>query len=627
MNARPIAMGFGTLLLTTAIALSAATLYLVLDLSNTAALLLALSLALGMAGVFALRASQLKALNRALGTVEDTNRRFEAALSNMPLGLVMFDASERIVVCNDRYIDMYGLSRDVAKPGCDFLKFLEHRAQHGHPISDPEGFRRDLLTRLSLGKTINRIMRTADGREISIVNRPMPGGGWIATHEDITEQREAQAKISHMALHDALTNLPNRLHFRQELESRFSRLQDGQKFAVLCFDLDRFKGVNDCLGHASGDKLLQMAAERMRNCLCDGDTLARLGGDEFAILQAKAEPEEAVSALAAKLNDVIAAPFDLDGHQAVIGVSIGIAVAPSDAAGPDELMRNADVALYQAKAGGRGSYRRFAPEMTGLMESQRQLEFDLRKALINGEFELHYQPLINLQAGAVCGCEALLRWNHPTRGLIPPLQFIPLAEETGLIVPIGEWVIREACREAANWPSHVAIAVNLSSSQFKGRNLVESVIGALAQSGLPAQRLELEITESVLLLDDEKTLATLRQLRHIGVRIAMDDFGTGQSSFSNLRCFPFDKIKIDRSFVHGLAANEQSKAIIRAVTALGSSLGITTTGEGVETEEELDFLKAADCTEAQGFLFSRPARASEIRAMLGQDLLARRAVA
>jgi EAL domain-containing protein (putative c-di-GMP-specific phosphodiesterase class I) len=284
-------------------------------------------------------------------------------------------------------------------------------------------------------------------------------------------------------------------------------------------------------------------------------------------------------------------------------------------------------ALYQAKADGRGTWRRFSPDMVGSMESQRRLELDLRKALINGEFELRYQTLVNLRTGAICGCEALLRWHHPTRGLISPLQFIPLAEETGLIVPIGEWVMRQACAEATGWPEHMSIAINLSANQFKGRTLVESVISALSQTGLPAQRLELEITESVLLLDDEKALATLRQLRHVGVRIAMDDFGTGHSSFGNLQRFPFDKIKIDRSFVHGLCTNEQSQAIIQAVTAMGRSLGIITTGVGVETLQELEFLKAAGCAEAQGYLFSQPERAGEIQAMLRQEPPAIRAVA
>ena len=352
MKPRRKLIDFNALLLAAAAALSVSTLYVAFGLSDTTGLLLTLSIAVGIAGVYGLRASQLRVLNQAFENVENTNRRFEGALNNMPLGLVMFDSTECLVVCNDRYIDMYGLSRDVAKPGCHFLDFLAHRAQHGHPIKDPERFRRDLLTQLSLGKTINRVMMTADGREISIVNRPMPGGGWIATHEDITEQRAAQAKISHMALHDALTNLPNRLNFRQALESRFSDLVEGQKFAVLYFDLDRFKGVNDSLGHACGDRLLQLAAERMRGCLGDGDMLARLGGDEFAILQTRLGSVDEAGALAARLNDVVSAPFDLEGHQAVVGVSIGVAIAPLDGANPDDLMRNADVALYAPRPRG-----------------------------------------------------------------------------------------------------------------------------------------------------------------------------------------------------------------------------------------------------------------------------------
>jgi len=542
--------------------------------------------------------------------------RFNAAINNMPQGFVMMDSDARVVVCNERYIEMYGLSHDIVKPGCTLTELLRHRAECGCLVPDPDRFREDLLASLSIGKMTIRISDTGDGREISVTDQPMPSGGWISVHEDITERRAAQAKISHMALHDALTDLPNRLYFYEQLTSRFVHHERGQSFAVLCFDLDRFKSVNDTLGHQFGDILLRQLADRMRECLRDGDTLARLGGDEFAILQNNVESPTEISALASRLNAVISTPFDLGGHQAVIGVSIGIAVGPADAKDAEHLMQNADMALYRAKNDGRGIYRFFEREMDTRMQERRALELDLRKALADREFELYYQPIINLKKNVVCGFEALLRWNHPDRGLVPPLDFIPLAEETELIVPIGEWVLREACQEATRWPADISVAVNISVAQFKTQNIVQVVTRALADSGLAPNRLELEITESVLLLNSVATLAALHELREMSVRISIDDFGTGYSSLSYLRSFPFDKIKIDKSFVHDLISNDESMAIVRAVTGLGNSLGMTTTGEGVETQEELGYLKSEGCTEAQGYLFSNPKPASEIDNML-----------
>jgi diguanylate cyclase (GGDEF)-like protein len=583
-----------------------------------------LSTLLGLGMFFAVRVFPLRVLDQTLGSLERTNQRFDAALNNMSQGLVMLNKHERIVVCNDRYIEMYGLSRDIVKPGCTLSALFQHRAERGLLVRDPAQHRDEVLTQLnSSSKAVNWVLETGDGREISITDQLLPNGGFISTHEDITERRVAQAKISHMALHDALTNLPNRRHFHEQLENRFAHLERDQKFAVLSLDLDGFKSVNDTLGHQFGDKLLCQAADRLRECLRDGDTLARLGGDEFAILQSGINTATETNALAARLNEVVGAPFDLDGHQVAVGVSIGIAVAPADASDPDQLLKNSDMALYRAKADGRGTYRFFEPEMDAAMQKRRTLELDLRKALVNGEFELYYQPLITLETSEVSGFEALLRWNHPERGLVPPLDFIPLAEETELIVPLGEWVVRQACREATRWPNDIHVAVNVSPIQFKARNLVQIVMGALAQSGLPAQRLELEITESVLLLNGESTLATLRQLRELGVRISMDDFGTGYSSLSYLRSFPFDKIKIDRSFVQDLDSNEDSQAIIRAVTGLGISLGMATTGEGVETQEELDYLKSEGCTEAQGYFLGRPKPASEALKMLNRHALAK----
>jgi len=474
---------------------------------------------------------------------------------------------------------------------------------------------------------MKRIVETADGREILVINRSMPGGGWVVTHEDITEQRAAEAKIFHMAHYDALTNLPNRVLFRRQLVDRLAHAERDRKFAVLCLDLDRFKSVNDTLGHTLGDQLLKQVAERLQACLGEQDIIARLGGDEFAIIQREIEEPTDTTALAASLIEAIGHPFDLGGNQVVVGLSVGIAIAPTDAREPDALLMNADMALYRAKADGRATYRFFEPEMDALMQSRRALELDLRKAVTNGEFTLHYQPLVGLKHDAICGFEALIRWNHPQRGMISPLDFIPLAEETALILPIGEWVMRQACADAAKWPGDISVAVNLSAVQFKTPNLSQIVVSALAQSGLAHGRLELEITESVLLANTESTYATLHQLRELGVRVSMDDFGTGYSSLSYLRSFPFDKIKIDRSFVHDLSSNPDSVAIIRAITGLGASLGMATTAEGIETGEELECLRREGCTEAQGYYFSRPVPASDVYKLLTKHGISVKAVA
>jgi diguanylate cyclase (GGDEF)-like protein len=455
----------------------------------------------------------------------------------------------------------------------------------------------------------------------------MVAGGWVATHEDITERRRAEAKISHMARHDELTGLPNRRWLFEQIESRLAHLQRDQGFAVLCIDLDRFKTVNEALGRVACDKCLQEVAARLLACRSDGDAVARIGGDEFAIIIGDVTKATAVTTFAARVVETVSAPLDLDGHQVVVGASIGIALAPTDASDANQLLKSGDMALSRAKADGRGTYRFFEPKMDALMQARRMLMLDLRKALVDGELELYYQPLVNLATAEISGFEALLRWNHPARGLVSPLEFISLAEETMLIVPMGEWVIRQACREAARWPNHIRVAVNVSPVQFAKSNLAEVVTSALAWAGLPAARLELEITESVLLLDSDATLATLHQLRKMGVRISMDDFGTGYSSLSYLRSFPFDKIKIDRSFVHDAPSNEDSKAIIRAVIGLGASLAMTTTGEGVETREELDYLKREGCVEAQGYLFSEPRPAAEVYKMLARRTVLARSVA
>ncbi|MGP0095169.1 MAG: putative bifunctional diguanylate cyclase/phosphodiesterase [Xanthobacteraceae bacterium] len=419
-----------------------------------------------------------------------------------------------------------------------------------------------------------------------------------------------------MALHDALTGLPNRVLLNERLEQAVTRTKRGDIVAIHFLDLDRFKDVNDTLGHPIGDRLLKAVAERLKGLLRETDTIARMGGDEFAIVQVGlAQPSDA-TALAERVIQAISNQYNIDGHQVLIGTSVGIALGSTDGTGPEQLMRNADLALYRAKAHGRGTFRFFEPEMDTAMQARRAMEFNLRKALVAGQFDLHYQPIVNLETEQISGFEALIRWRHPEKGMIPPAEFIPLAEEIGFIVPLGEWALREACAAAKRWPEPVGVSVNLSPVQFRNPGLVQVVVSALAAAGLSPQRLDLEITEATLLENDEATLATLYQLKEVGVRISMDDFGTGYSSLSYLQRFPFDKIKIDRSFIKDLGDGASALNIVRAVAAMANGLGMATTAEGVETKEQLEIVRSEGCTEMQGFLFSKPRPAREIEQML-----------
>jgi diguanylate cyclase (GGDEF)-like protein/PAS domain S-box-containing protein len=546
-------------------------------------------------------------------------QRFDAALTNMSQGLCMFGADEKLVMFNSRFAEIFGVRAEKIALGMTTREFLTLMSSSGNSADlDPEGTLAAQHNFIREGKVGSAIVHLTDGRSISVSHRPMPGGGFVATFDDITERLHAEDTIKRLAHYDALTDLPNRVTFYERMETVLKHLRRSESIAVLSLDLDHFKAVNDTLGHPIGDRLLRAAAERMRSCVRDEDVVARLGGDEFAIVQVPSEQPPDKTALAARLIEVVGAPYDLDGHQVVVGVSVGIAIAPSDGDKPDVLMKNADLALYRAKADGGGVYRFFEIAMDARMQARRTLELDLRKAIVNGEFELFYQPIAGVKTGQITGCEALIRWHHPERGMIAPLDFIPVAEETGLIVPIGEWVLRQACSEAMRWPKHVTVAVNVSPAQFKSRNLVPTVISALAASGLPAGRLELEITELVLLQGNEGAFAILHQLRDLGIKIAMDDFGTGYSSLGYLRSFPFDKIKIDQSFIRDLSTKEDSVAIVRAVVGLNSSLGITTTAEGVETKEQLASLAAEGCNEFQGFLFSQARPAMEVERILNE---------
>ena len=552
--------------------------------------------------------------------------RFNAAMNNMPLGFCMVDDEQRLVATNERYGEIYRLPPDMILPGTPLRTSLEYRAANGH-FGDDIGadFVEERLAAARQPEPWHSTRSTRDGRTISVLHQPLAGGGSLSTHEDVTARRKTEAQIAHMAHHDALTDLPNRVLFRERLVKALESVDRG-KLAILCIDLDRFKTVNDTLGHSIGDALLRAVGDRLQASSRPTDLVARLGGDEFAIVQAGTEQPFGAITLATRLIAEIAKPFELDGHQVTIDASVGISIAPNDGNDPDKLLKSADLALYRAKSEGQDSYRFFEPDMDARMQLRRKMELDLRRALTLGEFEVYYQPLITLKTEKISGFEALLRWHHPERGLVPPMEFIPVAEEIGLIGQIGAWVLKQACLEAATWPDDIHIAVNLSPAQFRHRAVVLDVVAALGASGLPAHRLEVEITEAVLLQDTESTVGTLDELRDLGVRISMDDFGTGYSSLAYLQKFPFDKIKIDRSFVRDLSERPQSLAIIRAVTALSTSLGMKTTAEGVETEEQLQKLKEEGCTEVQGYLFSKPVPATQA-ALLLQSRKATKAVA
>jgi diguanylate cyclase (GGDEF)-like protein len=464
------------------------------------------------------------------------------------------------------------------------------------------------------------ILTTPDGRSIQILYQKSADGGWASTLEDITERRRSEERIAHLAHYDALTDLPNRVMFRQQLEREIATIPDGARFAILYLDIDEFKGINDSLGHAVGDELLKTVAARLRDCVGEAGFVARLGGDEFAIVQTTITDRNDVIRLVTDLYETIRKPYECLGHQISTDASIGIALAPNDGTNLDQLLRHADLAMYGAKADGRRNYRFFEPAMDASAKARRALELDLRQALANGGLEIHYQPLVDIGSSEVTGCEALLRWRHPVRGMISPAEFIPVAEETGLITELGEWVLMNACAEAATWPDQVKLAVNVSPVQFKSQTLALKVVQALAASGLSASRLELEITETVLIRDDEAALTILHQLRSIGVRIALDDFGTGYSSLSYLQRFPFDKIKIDRSFINDLAGPGGSSSIVQAVVTIANARNMVTTAEGVETQQQLDQLRALGCTQMQGWLFSAAKPAREIRALLQRRL-------
>jgi diguanylate cyclase (GGDEF)-like protein/PAS domain S-box-containing protein len=677
--------------------------------------------------------------------LEAERLRLDTALNNMSQGLILYDASGYVVTCNRRYLDMFGLSADIVKPGCHIHETMRCRRESGSFDGDIDAFCTDVMRRVVEGKVSSNVQELPNGRAFQVINTPLAQGGWVATFEeiterrnleqerdrnytflreiidhipsqitvkdahtrryllvnriaenifgeagktivgktaadilpgpdadivtrdddavlqsperllqkeqswktptdgqrhtiskrigicdkagepryiinvieDVTEQRNTAEKIAHMAHYDALTELPNRALFREQIERELEKAASGEQFALLYIDVDEFKGINDSLGHYVGDELLKAIAGRIRACLKPGDLIARLGGDEFAVIQTGIESSSDVLAFVTRIHEAIRQPYHCLGHQLSTDASIGIALAPQDGADLDQLIKNADLAMYGAKAEGRRTYRFFVPAMDASAKARLSLEQDLRQALVNGGFEIHYQPLVNLHGGEVSGCEALLRWRHPERGMVSPAEFIPIAEDTGLINELGDWVLRTACNEAATWPAHVRLAVNVSPVQLKCDTLALRIAGALAASGLEPHRLELEITEAVLIRDDEAALSILHQLRSIGVRIALDDFGTGYSSLSYLKRFPFDKIKIDRCFVADIAETSESPVIVQAVVNIASASNMTTVAEGVETEAQRDMLRNLGCTEMQGYLFSKPRPAAEVRELFG----------
>jgi len=545
------------------------------------------------------------------------NMLLDAAVNNMNQALLLFGADGKLLLCNQRYYEMYGLSEEEGRPGRSLRELLERRRALGNFVGDIDGHLAEHRAALAQGRTKSYIRECPDGRIISVTNKPKVGGGWVSTHEDITERRRAEMQIAHLAHHDPLTDLPNRAAFTERLASTLQRAATTQEsFALLSLDCDRFKEVNDVFGHATGDALLRAIAVRL-SATADGAFVARLGGDEFTLISTDPHQPAGAAVLAERLQAVLADPIELHGHQLRTAFTVGIAIYPADGDNESALLANADAALYRAKSEGRGSIRFFEPDMDMRLRERRALQQDLRSAIERNDLELHYQPQGRL-GGEIIGFEALVRWRHAQHGMVPPSTFIPLAEESGLIIQLGEWVLRQAIAEAASWPNALQIAVNLSPVQFQHGDLPTLVHGILLETGLPANRLELEITEGVLIGDFSRAVSILRRLKALGVRIAMDDFGTGYSSLSYLQSFPFDKIKIDRTFVANLSKNLQSAAIIRAVIGLGHGLNLPVVAEGVETEEQRAFLTREACDQVQGYLLGRPRPIEDYAEVVGR---------
>ena len=551
------------------------------------------------------------------GVILDETRTREAVLESLSQGLLLFDAQDTLILRNSHVLKLYPCLKDVAVPGARFEDVLlaELAANASLPTAEKINLFRSRIDRQRRTEMFQ--YQGDDDRWILVNQQGTSEGGTVVFYTDITELKLREKEIEYLAHHDRLTGLSNRAVFQRRAEEVIAAAKEkGGIVVIMCLDLDHFKHVNDTLGHAGGDEFLKAIAERLRGCVGDFDTVARLGGDEFGLILTEISSPDAATTFALRLMEIVNQPFEFDQQRVSTGISIGIALAPFDGDGADAVIKNADLALYRAKVDGRGTFCFFEAEMDARARHRRSLEIDLRQTISKKQLELHYQPQIDVATNAIVACEALVRWYHPQRGLIFPAEFIPLAEETQLISSVGKWVLRRACADAVKWPKSIGVAVNVSPAQFRNRNLTQLVAEILKETGLEPNRLELEITESILLRDIEENLETLRCLKNLGVRISMDDFGTGYSSLGNLRSFPFDKIKIDRSFVSDLQRRADAAAIVRAVLGLGQSLGMKTCAEGVETKEQFEFLRAAGCTEVQGFYFSKPKPLNDVVVLL-----------
>jgi diguanylate cyclase (GGDEF)-like protein/PAS domain S-box-containing protein len=558
---------------------------------------------------------------RKLEQERDRNYAFlSQIIDHIPSQITVKDAQDRRYLLVNRVAETnFGMSRDliVGKTAFDIFPRAAAdivTADDDTALRSANGLFKDehLWESQAMGRRYNT------SRRLGIRNQSGEARYIVNVVEDVTERRRADEKIAHLAHYDALTDLPNRVLFREQIERELHNAVSGEQFALLYIDIDEFKGINDSLGHHVGDELLKAVATRVKACIKPTDLIARLGGDEFAVIQTAVADRDDVVEFVTRIHEAIRQPHQCLGHQLSTDASIGIALAPQDGTDLDQLIKNADLAMYGAKAEGRRTHRFFEPVMDARAKARLTMEQDLRQSMADGGFDIHYQPLLDLGSNEVTGCEALLRWRHPERGMVSPAEFIPLAEDIGLINELGDWVLQTACHEAAAWPSHIRLAVNVSPIQLKSQTLALRIMGALAASGLAPDRLEIEITEAVLIHDDETALAILHQLRAIGVRIALDDFGTGFSSLSYLKRFPFDKIKIDRCFVSDIEV-DGSADIVQAVVNIAASRNMTTTAEGVETEQQKRLLKKLGCTQMQGYLFSKPKPASEVRRLLGID--------
>ncbi len=552
------------------------------------------------------------------------NSWFEVALNNMARGLSMFDADRNLIVCNALYREIYELPEELTVPGTPFSRIVAYHSAKEGAANSIDDLRRQQhwieqhAEELQHGKTFTHTQYLQNGRIILVTNQPLADGGWVDIQEDVTEKTLAAERIAWLARHCPLTEIANRFHLRERLEDELVRLGPNGRLAVHLIDLDYFKRVNDTLGHAAGDAVLKAVAKRMRSALRDGDFVGRLGGDEFAIIQTDISGPEQAASLAQRLVKTLNAPYRVLGANAGIGASIGIAISPEHGNEADTLLRRADTALYRVKSCGRGSSCVYTKDDDQIALQRIELQADLGEALKLKQLSLHYQPIVDVKAGTVTGCEALMRWRHPKLGMVPPSTFIPVAEKSGLIAAMGNWAVHQACLDAATWPAEIKVAVNMSAVQFDQGDIAAVVQDALRASGLPARRLEIEVTETALLKYESRTLETLERLRALGVGLVLDDFGTGFASLAYLRNFTFDKIKIDRSFVREMADRRDCVAIVGAVTGLARTLGIFPVAEGIEGVDQLEGVAATGCQEMQGFYFSKPVPASDVATAVAQ---------